>query len=121
MNKRELIEYVLSQYGVKPEYLWKKYPNDFVLRHQMSGKKNGKWFAVVMDVPKKRLGLPGDELINIINVKCGPILLGSYLGIIGFLPAYHMNKDNWITICLDGSVSRKDIIELIDISYGLTK
>lgn len=121
MNKRELIEYVLSQYGVKPEYLWKKYPNDFVLRHPMSGKKNGKWFAVVMDVPKKRLGLPGDELINIINVKCGPILLGSYLGIIGFLPAYHMNKDNWITICLDGSVSRKDIIELIDISYGLTK
>ena len=117
MNKQELIKYVLLKYNVEPEYLWRKSPNYFVLRHP----ENGKWFAVVMDLPKKRLGLTGDELIYIMNVKCGPILLGSYLGINGLLPAYHMNKDNWITIRLDGSVPQKDIIELLDISYELTK
>lgn len=36
------------------------------------------------------------------------------------LPAYHMNKENWITILLDGTVSKGKICELIDISYELT-
>ena len=49
MNKDELIEYALSKYGAKPEYLWKRAPNYFVFLHATGGK----WFAVVMDVPKK--------------------------------------------------------------------
>lgn len=38
----------------------------------------------------------------------------------GILPAYHMNKEHWITILLDGTVSKEKICELIDISYELT-
>lgn len=42
------------------------------------------------------------------------------------VPGYHMNKDNWNTIYLDGNLSDDLIKELIDISYdlifqGLTK
>lgn len=42
------------------------------------------------------------------------------------IPGYHMNKDNWNTIYLDGTLSEDFIKELIDISYdliftGLTK
>ncbi|WP_423775113.1 MmcQ/YjbR family DNA-binding protein [Bartonella apis] len=36
------------------------------------------------------------------------------------LPAYHMNKDSWITIVLDETVSIKEIYDLIDQSYSLT-
>ncbi len=39
----------------------------------------------------------------------------------GFLPAYHMNKEHWITILLDGSVEREKIKQLIDLSYELTE
>ena len=31
-----------------------------------------------------------------------------------------MNKEHWITILLDGTVSKEKICELIDISYELT-
>ena len=33
---------------------------------------------------------------------------------------YHMNKDSWITIRLNGSVKNKRIFELIDNSYTLS-
>ncbi|WP_422538858.1 MmcQ/YjbR family DNA-binding protein [Bartonella apihabitans] len=39
----------------------------------------------------------------------------------GSLPAYQMNKDSWITIFLDGTVSMKEICDLIDQSYFLTQ
>lgn len=117
MNREELIEYAVSEHGAQPEYLWKKYPNYFVLRHSAGGK----WFAVVMDVPKRRLGLDGDGGVYIADLKCGPILGGSYLGKKGFLPAYHMNKENWISVLLDGSVPREEFITLLETSYYLTK
>ena len=117
MNREELIEYAVSEHGAQPEYLWKKYPNYFVLRHAVGGK----WFAVVMDVPKCRLGLDGDGSVYIADLKCGPILGGSYLGKNGFLPAYHMNKENWISVLLDGSVPQEEFITLLETSYYLTK
>jgi predicted DNA-binding protein (MmcQ/YjbR family) len=38
----------------------------------------------------------------------------------GFLPAYHMNKEHWLTVLLDNTVPEKEIYELIDDSYELT-
>lgn len=34
-------------------------------------------------------------------------------------PGYHMNKDNWNTVYLDGNLDDEFIKELIDISYDL--
>lgn len=116
MNKKELLQYVQDQFGAEPEYLWAKYPTYCVFRHV----QNRKWFAVAMDVPKSKLGLPGDEIAEILVVKCDSILLGSLLGTKGFLPAYHMSKASWITILLDGSVSDEEMINLLTISYDLT-
>mgnify|MGYP002554662185 CR=1 FL=1 len=59
------------------------------------------------------------EVVDILNVKCDPRMVGSLLGTTGFLPAYHMNKDKWISILLDGSVSKEEIFPLIDESYNL--
>ena len=38
-----------------------------------------------------------------------------------YFPAYHMNKKNWVTICLEGKVDLKEIYEKIDQSYILAK
>lgn len=38
----------------------------------------------------------------------------------GILPAYHMNKEHWITVLLDGTVEKEEICNLIDISFELT-
>ena len=34
-------------------------------------------------------------------------------------PGYHMNKQHWITILLDGSVSEAKTLDFLDMSYDL--
>ena len=38
----------------------------------------------------------------------------------GLLPGYHMNKDHWVTILLDGTAKTDLIKELLEISYDMT-
>lgn len=83
MDKKALLEYAQEQFGSDPEYLWAKHPTYCILRH----KNNRKWYAAAMDVPRSRLGLPENGSVEILNVKCNSILLGSLLGAKGFLPA----------------------------------
>lgn len=105
----------LAHYGTEPEYPWENSPDNAVLRNMMSGK----WYAIIMRVKRQILGLDGDGFVDVMNVKCDPILVGSLRMENGFLPAYHMNKDKWISILLDGSVSKEEIFPLIDESYSL--
>ena len=82
---------------------------------------NRKWFALVMEVSRDKLGLAGTEKLDIVNFKCDPILISSLRGETGIFPAYHMNKASWITVALDGSVPAETIELLLDVSYELTK
>lgn len=109
-------EYIESTYGVSAEFPWIKYPEYMVFRHI----GNRKWFALVMEVPKEKLGLKNSGMLDIVNVKCDSVLIGSLRSENGFFPAYHMNKENWITIALDNSVSDEKIMLLLDMSYELT-
>ena len=52
--------------------------------------------------------------------KCDPILIRSLRGEPEIFPAYHMNKEQWLTAALDGSVSDEQIKMLLDMSYVLT-
>ncbi len=72
-------------------------------------------------VEKNKLGIDSDDRVDILDVKCDPILIGSLIQNEGYFPAYHMNKTHWITILLDGSVPKEEIFNLIDLSYDLTK
>ena len=66
------------------------------------------------------LGLSGDGTVDVLNVKCDPMLAGSLRQQDGFHPAYHMNKDKWLSVRLDGSAPDNEIKSLIDLSYDLT-
>lgn len=114
MKREEIYEYVKKQYGTVPEYLWKESPESAVLRH-----KNGKWYAVLMQVEKSRLGLEGDTKVDILDVKCDADMVGLLTQTYGFLPGYHMNKKYWITMLLDGTVSEAKILDFLDMSYDL--
>ena len=117
MTRDEVLAYARDRYGAEPEYLWEKFPTGFVLRHQ----NNRKWFAVSMDVRRDRLGLEGGGVVCVMDVKCGPLLSGSYLDKPGVIPAWHMNKSQWIGFLLDGTAEDETIKELLEISYDLTK
>lgn len=83
MKREEIFEYVKNQYGTVPEYLWETSPKSAVLRH-----KNGKWYAVLMQVEKSRLGLEEESMVDIINVKCEPDMVGLLTQTYGFLSGY---------------------------------
>lgn len=102
INRDVILNYAFSTYGTEPEYPWESSPDNAVLRNTMSGK----WYAIIMCVKRQILGLDSDGFVDVMNVKCDPILVGSLRMKNGFLPAYHMNKDKWISILLDGSVSK---------------
>ena len=116
MSIEELARYVFDTYSAEAEYLFSRYPELCVFRRP----DNRKWFAAAKPIPRRTLGLEQDGDVEILNVKCDPILLGSLRGKPGFLPAWHMNKDNWITVLLDGTVEDREIEDLLDISYDLT-
>ena len=54
-----------------------------------------------MDVPKNKLGLQGTEILDVVDLKCDPILIGSLRKEAGYFPAYHMSKASWITVALE--------------------
>ena len=54
------------------------------------------------------------------NRKWDPILIGSLRAEPGFYPAYHMNKENWITAALDGSAPEDKLRLVLDMSYTAT-
>ena len=114
MTKDTLIKYVSDRFSVDPEYPWKD--ENFIFRHQ----GNRKWFAVAMLVPYQRLGIDREGFVDIVDVKCGPILMDVLRKQSGILPGYHMNKDHWITILLDGTAEDDVIKELFEISFDLT-
>ena len=116
MKREQFIRHVSDEYGIEGEYLWAKYPRYCAFRHP----GNHKWFALVMDVPRSKLGLEGEEALDVVNLKCGPILTGSLLEEPGIFPAYHMSKENWITAALDGSVPDERLKLLLAMSYDAT-
>lgn len=112
-QRERLMQYMQDTYGTQAEYLWADTPDCAVFRHPSSKK----WYAIIMTVRSDRLGLSGEELVDVMNVKCGAIMTGSLLSQKGFLPAYHMNKNYWISILLNDSVPDDQIAPLLELSY----
>ena len=59
---------------------------------------NNKWYGVVLEVSADKLGLPEAGIIDVLNVKSDPLLIGSLCGQDGYFPAYHINKEKWLSI-----------------------
>lgn len=112
-----LHDYIEENYGVVGEYPFAKDAKTCVFRHRY----NRKWFAVMMEIPKEKLGIAGEGNVSVVNVKCDTRLIGSFREETGIFPAYHMSKAHWLTVVLDGTVEADKIKFLIDISYDLTR
>lgn len=117
MTRQELAVYLTDTYGITGEYLFARYPNFQVFRHG----GNRKWFAVLMDIPGKNLGLPGNGEISVVNLKCDTRLIGAFRMEPGIFPGWHMNKAHWLSVALDGSVDEEKLRFLVDMSHELTK
>lgn len=117
MERKEIIEYVVSEYAASADY---PFEEDTVVFRRTD---NGKWFGIIMRVKNKSLGLTGDGFTSVMNVKSEPAIINTLITCEkgDFLPAYHMNKTHWISIVLEGKEFDDRIKMLIDLSYSLTQ
>ena len=113
--RQEILDQVANGYGIAPDYPFDGLEDACVLRRL----DNRKWFALIMRISASKLGQKEDRMLDILNVKCDPNLIGSLRMSPGFFPAYHMNKESWITIALDGTVALEQIMPLIAMSHDL--
>ena len=116
-QKERIIKYIQNKYGSKPEYLWEKFPDHCIFRH----KDNKKWFALIATIPKEKIGINEKGHIGILNIKLNPFEVNIFKTQQGFCPAYHMNKQKWLTAKLNNSVPDEILEELINNSFNETK
>ncbi len=114
--KEEILQYIKGFYGVEVEFLWESTPENGALRNS----KNKKWFAVLLcSLPKSKLGIKSEEKSDVLNLKCDPILSFAVVDNVRVFPGYHMNKEHWISVLLDGSMDIDEIKALVDMSYEI--
>lgn len=115
--RENIFDYIKKKYQVSPEYPWQKYDSNAVFRHR----DNKKWFALVMCVQRCKLGLSGEEPVDVINLKVDDMFFRDMIiQEDGIMPAYHMNKQHWISVLLDGTVAEDRVFDLIHMSFLAT-
>ena len=115
--REQLFDHVKKKYKAAPEYLWLRFPDYAIFRHT----DNEKWFGLVMDIPRSKLGLDGEDVVDVLNVKLSdPILVDLLIRQPGFFRGYHISRGNWVSILLDGSVPFDEVCRWLDESYLTT-
>jgi len=112
----EVIKYVKEKYNDELEFLWKKFDNNAIWRNNT----NQKWYGVMLTISESKLGIESEKNIEIIDLRFQKDKIAEIIDKNEIFPGWHMNKDSWITLKLDGSVDIHKIFELIDNSYELS-
>jgi len=113
--KDDYIAWIKSKFGAEPDYPWPDdAPYSFVFRCP-----NEKWFALVMRIKYRQLGLTGDENVWVVNMKADQDSIPNLVDHKSIFPAWHMNKKHWITILLTAVTDFNKLRELTEKSYEL--
>lgn len=111
-----IADLIFKKYGDLPEFAWDKFSGYGIFKNS----KNDKWYALIMNINKSKISL-GNEEIEVINVKLDKDKVKDLQERNGFYKAYHMNKENWITIILDDTLSDEKIMSYVDESHVFTE
>lgn len=117
LNRDNIFKHAKAKFSTSPVYLWEKFPKYAVLKHE----SGGKWYGIIMNVHPEKLGLDGDEELDILDLKCPPEKSEELRDGEKILPGYHMHKEHWISIVLKRIDSLDEIETLIEKSFELTK
>ncbi|MBR3542512.1 MAG: MmcQ/YjbR family DNA-binding protein [Treponema sp.] len=99
---KKYFDFIERQFNCKADFPWaqeegaaKRYSDAAVFRCP-----NQKWFALVMEITYKNLGLANDKKVFAVNLKADPERVADLADKKTIFPAYHMNKKHWITVLL---------------------
>ncbi len=115
-NANLLIEYAKDKYGDNLEHLWDKFPQYAVLRNSI----NNKWYATIMIIKNRQLGIDRDGEVEVVNVSLPQNEVEKIIDNKRYYKAFHMNKKYWITVLLDSFADITEVYKLLDISYNIS-
>ena len=115
VSARSLIAHIRKAYGDELEFLWRKFPGNAVVRR----KDTEKWYAAFLTVPRLKLGGSSKERVEVLNLRVCPGESGVLVDNRSRFPAYHMNKKNWVSFCLDGTVPFEELAARLETSRRL--
>lgn len=117
-----LERYLLATFADTPEE-FERFKGIYTFKHPA----NQKWYALALSLPFGKLDL-GDEgysperleeEVEVINLKIAPAARATLISKPGIYPSYHMNKQHWVTIVLDGGLSDEQLFALVTESRQL--
>ena len=112
--KDDYIVWIKTQFGAEPDYPWPDTPDYCVFRCP-----NEKWFALIMKVKYKQIGLTGDEEVWVVNMKADSSEIPNLIDKKSIFPAWHMNKKHWITVLLTAVTDFEKLCGLTQKSWEL--
>lgn len=115
-QSNRLTDLIKEKYGDSPEFLWEKFPGFGIFRNPRSKK----WYGLISNIDKSKLDKKSKGEVEILNIKLAKEEVKQLLKQKGFYPAYHMNKQSWITILLDDTLDDKDIMRLLEKCHRLS-
>ncbi len=115
MKCNDLIKYLQQEYICNIDYPWEKYSDYVIIRCR----DNQKWFAGIFTIIGHKVGLDTNEPIDVVNLKCESDLIPILICESGIYPAYHMNKQHWISVDIEGYEDAEKFKMLVDMSYRL--
>ena len=71
-QRERITQYIQDTYGSQAEYLWADSPGNAIFRHPASKK----WYAALMRVLPEKLGLAGEEALDVMDIRCSTIMIG---------------------------------------------
>ena len=110
-----LTRLIKEKYGESPDFPFTdaKYKHLGVFRYQ----ENKKWYGLVMNINKSVFGEEyKDEYVDVINVRINENKRDLIINNKNIFPSYHMNKQKWVSILLDESLSDLEVMGYIDYS-----
>lgn len=109
---QKYIDFIKVEFGAKREFPWEDESSVFRC-------PNEKWFALLMQIGFKKLGIESDELVWVVNLKADADKISELVNHKTIFPAWHMNKKYWITVILTAVTDFEQLCSLTIRSFEL--
>ncbi len=113
--KKKYIEYIQNQFNVEGD---NPFSEDSLDTMVFRTPKNS-WFALLMTIKFKNLGIQNDSPVSVVNLKHRPEDISKIVDNKHIFNAYHMSKKHWISVILSDNLDFSVLQNLTEESFSL--
>ena len=111
--KDAYVDFLNARFSALPDFPWPETPDACVFRCE-----NQKWFALIMKIKYRQIGLTSDEEVFVVNLKAESEIIPEIIDRKSIFPAWHMNKKHWITVLLTAATDFDKLCALTEKSHN---